>query len=139
HRRFHKPGWMWPVYEKVLRNIAGIGRIDVEALPETHAEVDHLHAEVCVLGGGPAGLSAAAEAAAGGASVVLLDRQTRLGGHLLYDGNQLGQVEALLAALTTNSRVRLLPGATAFGLYEGNLVGAFQGERLLKVRAQQVI
>jgi sarcosine oxidase subunit alpha len=139
YRRFQKPGWMWPVYEQVLRNIAGIGRIDVEALPEMHAEVEHLHAEVSVLGGGPAGLSAAAEAAAAGANVVLLDRQPRLGGHLLYDGNQLGQVESLLAALTANSRVRLLSGATAFGLYEGNLVGAFQGERFLKVRAQQVI
>src|SRR5436309_1767202 len=28
YKRFHKPGWMWPVYEQVLRNIAGIGRID---------------------------------------------------------------------------------------------------------------
>jgi sarcosine oxidase, subunit alpha len=139
YKRFHKPAWMWPVYEHALRNIAGIGRIDVEALAEMHAAVEHLHADVCVLGGGPAGLGAAAEAAAAGASVVLLDRQPRLGGHLLYDGHQLGQVEPLLAVLTANPRVRLLSDATAFGLYEGNLVGAFQGERLLKVRARQVI
>jgi sarcosine oxidase subunit alpha len=139
YKRFHKPAWLWPLYEHALRNIAGIGRVDVHALPEMHADVEHLHVEVCVIGGGPAGLAATTEAAAAGVSVVLLDRETRLGGHLLFDGNQLGQVEPFLAALACNPRVRLLSGATAFGVFEGSLVGAFQGQRLLKVRAQQII
>ena len=42
----------------------------------------HLHADVAVVGGGPAGCLAALEAAAAGARVVLVDDQPELGGHL---------------------------------------------------------
>src|SRR5205085_3599915 len=91
------------------------------------------------VGGGPAGLSAAEEAARAGAEVLLLDRQSRLGGHLLYDGVLSPEIEATIAALGHNSRVRILSGTSAFGLYEGNLLGAFRGDRFLKIRAQQII
>ncbi|MFQ5692642.1 MAG: 2Fe-2S iron-sulfur cluster-binding protein, partial [Nitrospinota bacterium] len=29
YRRFHRPRWMWPLYDRVLRRMAGLGRIDV--------------------------------------------------------------------------------------------------------------
>jgi sarcosine oxidase subunit alpha len=139
YKRFHKPRWLWPIFERIVRAIAGLGRIDVRALPDLDTAVEHLHAEVCVVGGGPAGLAAAAVAAESGASVILLDRQPRLGGHRLYEGGLLSEVESYAAALHDNPRTRILCPATAFGLYEGNLLGAFQGNRLLKVRARHVI
>jgi sarcosine oxidase subunit alpha len=139
YKRFHKPRWLWPLFEHVVRHVAGLGRIDVHSRPDLDADVEHLHAEVVVVGGGPAGLAAAAEAAAAGAEVVLLDRQPRLGGHLLYDGCLSPEVEALVGALQGNARVRVLCDTSVFGLYEGNLLGAFQGHRLLKVRAKHVL
>ncbi len=139
YRRFHKPRWLWPVFEHLVRHIAGLGRVDIHAPEGEPCEVEHLHAEVCVVGGGPAGLAAAAAAAEAGADVVLLDRQPRLGGHLLHEGDHPAAVEPLLAVLHNHPLARILSETTAFGLYEGNLLGAVQGPCLFKIRARQII
>jgi sarcosine oxidase subunit alpha len=139
YKRFHKPRWLWPLFERLVRHVAGLGRIDVRSVPDLETEVEHLHTEICVVGGGPAGLAAAAEAAAGGAEVLLLDRQPRLGGHLLYDGSLTPEVGRFIAALGGSPRARVLSDTSVFGLYEGNLLGAFQGRRFLKVRAKHII
>jgi sarcosine oxidase subunit alpha len=139
YKRFHRPRWLWPVFERVVRHVAGLGRIDINDIPDLETEVEYHHPEICVVGGGPAGLAAAAEAAAAGADVLLLDRQPRLGGHLLYDGTLTPEVVSLIAAVRNHPRARVLCDASAFGLYEGNVLGAVHGGRLLKVRAKHVI
>src|SRR5438445_813006 len=73
YKRFHKPRWLWPVFEHVVRHVAGLGTVDVTAVPGFRAGVEHLHAEVCVVGGGPAGQAAASAAAGAGADVLLLE------------------------------------------------------------------
>jgi sarcosine oxidase subunit alpha len=140
YKRFHKPRWLWPIFEYVVRHVAGLGRIDVHSRPDLDMEVEHLHAEVCVVGGGPAGLAAANAAAEAGAEVLLLERQPLLGGRLLFEGKRPEDVPGLQSVPANNAnRRRTLLGTTVFGLYEGNLLGAFQGGRLLKIRAQQII
>jgi sarcosine oxidase subunit alpha len=139
YKRFHKPRWLWPVFEHVVRHVAGLGQIDVQARPDLDQEVEHLHAEVCVVGGGPAGLAAANAAAEAGAEVLLLERQSVLGGHLLYHGKRLEDVPGLQSFSGRAERRRTLLETTVFGVYEGNLLGAFRGDRLLKVRARQII
>src|SRR5262249_14715459 len=130
YKSFHKPRWVWPIFEHVVRQIAGLGRVDVNAKPPATAEVEHLHTEVCVIGGGPSGMAAATASAGAGASVLLLERMPRLGGRLLYEG--------MPSSPTSNEdRLRTLTDTTVFGLYEGNLLGAFHGNRFLKVRAKQ--
>ena len=138
YKRYYK-SWSWPLFERLARKIAGLGRVDVTRVPELETDIEHLHADICVVGGGPAGLAAAVEASEAGASVLLLDRQPRLGGHLLYDGVELPEIQPLADALRANARARILTATAAFGLYEGNLLGAFQGNRLLKIRAKQII
>ncbi len=139
YKRFYKPRWVWPLFECVVRQLAGNGRVDVDALPARPADVEHLFADMCVIGGGPAGLAAAASAAGAGATVVLLERLPRLGGHLLFENEDVGPTDSLLAEAGNNSRIRTLTDTTAFGLYEGNLVAAFTQGRLLKLRAKHVI
>src|SRR5437867_276878 len=73
YKMFYKPRWMWPYYEAVLRNAAGLGKIDIEKEPDYVYEKLNLHCEVAVVGGGPAGLTAALEAAKAGVRVVLVD------------------------------------------------------------------
>jgi sarcosine oxidase subunit alpha len=138
YKRFHKPRWLWPVFEHAVRHIAGLGHIDVRERPTGDPEVEHLHTGVCVIGAGPAGLAAAAAAAAAGADVVLLEREREVGGHLLYSLGSTSEMDPQVRTLT-GRRARVLCETTAFGLYEGNLVGAFQRDRLLKIRAGQVI
>jgi sarcosine oxidase subunit alpha len=138
YKRFYKP-WTWRLFEATARRIAGIGPIDVHAVPEMKTEVEHVHTEVCVVGGGPAGLSAGVEAAEAGAQVLLIDRQPRLGGHLLFDGIELPEIEPLAVRLTNHPRARVMKNTVAFGLYEGNLLAAFHEGRLIKIRAKQII
>jgi sarcosine oxidase subunit alpha len=140
YKRFHKPRWLWPIFEHVVRHIAGLGRVDVNAKPQAAVEVEHVHTEVCVVGGGPAGLAAANAAAEAGANVLLIERLPLLCGHQLYEVKRLEDVSRLRALPTTNEeRRRTLMNTTVFGLYEGNLLGARQGDRLLKIRAKQII
>ncbi|MBI3463602.1 MAG: (2Fe-2S)-binding protein, partial [Planctomycetes bacterium] len=144
YKRFHKPRWLWPIFEHTVRHIAGLGRIDVNSVPKIEAEVEHLHTEVCVVGGGPSGLAAADAAARAGASVLMIDRQPRLGRHLLEEGfrvqgSGVRDGQQLLVNVQANWRVSVLLNTVVFGLYEGSLLGAFQGNRLLKIRAKQVI
>lgn len=139
YRRFHRPRWLWPFWERVLRRVAGLGRISLTTPPRSDAEVEYLHAEVCVVGGGPAGLAAAAEAARAGADVLLLEAGPRVGGHLLYDTSD-PETPALRASLAQPpAGVRVLCNAPVFGVYEGGLLGAVQDNRLLQVRARQVL
>jgi len=136
YKRFHKPAWLWPIFERLVRNIAGLGRIDVKSTPIVDAEVEYLHTDVCVIGAGPAGMAAASAAANAGAEVLLLERDAQVGGHLVDESDRQSLVESLVRDC---AKVRMLLGTTVFGLYEGNLLAAFRGQRLLKVRAKQII
>lgn len=151
YKTFIHPRWMWPVYEGVLRRLAGLGRVDGGARPELHPRKHHLHCDVAVIGGGPAGSLAALEASSAGARVVFIDDQPRLGGHLRLQAapvagdariqglpgfDAAARLESLVHA---SSAIEYLPGTSAFGLYEGNLVGASRGHDLIRVRARQII
>ena len=57
YKTFIRPTFMWPVYEKVLRKAAGLGKIDIEAARPHGYYKEYLHGDVVVVGGGPAGLS----------------------------------------------------------------------------------
>jgi sarcosine oxidase, subunit alpha len=132
YKRFHKPAWVWPVAQQALRRLAGVGRIDPD-MPAARYESRCLNAEVCVLGGGSAGMAAALAAAKSGVRVILLERKDRLGGCLNYRvlplGNGLpaylhgaGLIEDVLAC----ENIRVLLSTTATGIYQSNHVTAVQ-------------
>jgi sarcosine oxidase subunit alpha len=113
---------------------------------------------VLVIGAGPAGLAAARAAAHAGARVMLCDESPGLGGNLtgeaVIDGEGAAQWIATLGRyLAARPDVTLLPRTTAFGYYDGNLVGLIERvtdhlaappaesprQRLWKVRAGAVV
>ena len=149
YKTFIRPRFLWPLYERVLRHAAGLGKVDPKSHPDFHQRRRNLHADVVVIGGGPAGCLAAVEAAAAGAQVILVDDQADLGGHLRVQTAEVHgdprvaaatgrEAAARLAALVAaEPRIRHLAGATAAGIYEGRLVAVSQGETLLHVRANE--
>jgi sarcosine oxidase subunit alpha len=86
YKTFIQPKGMWPLYEGVLRRAAGLGVLDTRREPQGDYVTEYRHTDVAVVGGGPAGLAAALEAARLGADVTLIDDQPALGGSLRLDG-----------------------------------------------------
>ena len=84
YKTFFRPRFMWPQYERVIRQIAGLGRIDTSRVPPYEYDKQHLRTDVTVVGAGPAGLSAALAAAEAGVQVALVDENPFLGGHYRF-------------------------------------------------------
>src|ERR671911_319575 len=87
YKTFIRPRSWWPLYEKLLRHAAGLGNLrKSQREREWRTEYRRRHADVLVIGGGAAGLSAAVAAAELGADVVLADEGPEAGGRLLAEG-----------------------------------------------------
>ncbi|MES1151985.1 MAG: 2Fe-2S iron-sulfur cluster-binding protein, partial [Dongia sp.] len=83
YKTFHEKRSSWKLWEPIVRKMAGLGKIDPHA-HHGYFDKQYLFADVAVIGGGPAGLAAAAEAAKGGGEVLLIDENPKLGGCLNY-------------------------------------------------------
>jgi len=97
YKTFIRPRFAWPLYEKVLRNLAGLGELDEHATHSRRYDHEHRHAEVLVIGGGQAGLEAAAEHARAGRQVVLIDEGPEPGGYQLADRERIAAMRSLAA------------------------------------------
>ncbi len=137
YKTFIRPRWMWPVYERVLRHAAGLGRLPRTQPERTwRTEYRRRHTDVLVIGGGLAGLSAASAAAELGAAVVLVDDAPEPGGRMLWEA---GHAEARgLAGRAREVGVEIICSASALGHFDG-LVPVWQGDTLHQVRARRHI
>jgi sarcosine oxidase, subunit alpha len=118
YRTMIRPRRLWPSYEKFLRNVAGLGRIDKHGGRTTRYDAEHRRVDVLVVGGGASGMHAAREAAARGEHVLLVDENPR-------DGAAEG--------------FEIVAPARALGIYEGGLVPVAAGTLLLRVRAGRIV
>ncbi len=113
------------------RGIPGQGRL-ADIADSARYDAMHAHADVLVVGAGPAGLTAALSAARAGARVVLVDEQSEAGGSLLGGTDRIGGaaapewVQAAVAELATYPEVRHLQRTTAFGHYDDGFVLALE-------------
>ena len=103
YKTFMWPANFWPHYEKLIRRTAGMGKSPTAADPDVY-EKHHAHCDVLVIGGGPTGIAAARQAAAGGGTVWLADE---------------GVLESV-DGITT------LAHTTVFGKYDDHLYGLVQ-------------
>jgi sarcosine oxidase subunit alpha len=133
YKTFIRPRRLWPLYEKVLRGAAGLGKLrKSQAEREWRTEYRRRRADILVIGGGAAGMAAALRAAEMGADVVLADDGPELGGSLLADE---GAAEAREAADRVRAAgVEVLAPAAALGFFDG-IVPIWQGSTLHQVRA----
>jgi sarcosine oxidase subunit alpha len=120
YKTFIRPRKLWPLYEKVLRHAAGLGSLRKEQPDrEWRTEYRRRHADVLVIGGGIAGVSAAVAAADAGADVVLVDE------------NPAPPVEPI-------GGVETLSRASALGYFDG-MVPVWQGDTLHQIRARAFV
>jgi sarcosine oxidase, subunit alpha len=137
YKAFIRPRRLWPLYEKVLRHAAGLGKLRKSQRERAwRTEYRRRHADVLVVGGGAAGLSAAVAAAGLDADVVLCDEGPEPGGRLLAEGGHDHARE--LASRAREAGVEILSNAPALGAFDG-LVPVWQGDTLHQVRAKRVV
>ncbi|MGD9300410.1 MAG: 2Fe-2S iron-sulfur cluster-binding protein, partial [Desulfobacterales bacterium] len=154
YRSMHKPAKIWPLALKQIRKAAGLGKISPDF--EMKGEFDEIYpsADVCVIGGGPAGMSAAMAAAGRGLRVILLESRPWLGGIFDYrtlvgsHGAPLHERAWELAQTVQEAPdIRIFVHTGVVGVYNNNLVTAFQtgsesdnfDERYIEIRAQSVV
>ena len=120
YRTFKEPRALWPLYEKFLRNAAGLGKVDPHAGSTRRYDTEHRRARVLVVGAGQAGRAAAKAAATAGPGVVLVDEDAR---HrdLRLEG------------------VEVHAPARALGIWEGGLVPVDAGTILYRYRAERIV
>src|ERR687898_1818644 len=137
YKTFIRPRRFWPLYEKVLRHAAGLGKLrKTQPEREWRTEYRRRHADVLVIGGGAAGLSAAAAAADLGADVVLADEGPEPGGRLLAEGGV--EYARELVERAGVAGVEVLANAPALGTFDG-LVPVWQGDTLHQIRARRQV
>jgi len=145
YKTFMSPGWLWPTYERVLERFAHGGQIGAAPLrgggPGRY-DKRHAHPDVLVAGGGPAGMAAALAAARAGSSVMLVEEEHQLGGHLRWgDQADLAALGELRSRVEAMAGIEVLTDAVVLGRYDDNWVSVLQrglphvDERLLKARA----
>jgi sarcosine oxidase subunit alpha len=144
YKTFIRPRFLWPVFERFLRKAAGLGKVSQNTTAGSY-DKEYLSADVTIVGGGPAGMSAAIAAAERGARVLLFEENSWLGGHLRYAAglNESANNEALdkleVALAENESDVRVFKNASVLSLYEDNWLSALQGTRLYKIRSQSIV
>ena len=139
YKAFIRPRFLWPTFERILRRAAGLGKVNPDT-PSGHYGKQYLHADIAVVGGGPAGLSAALAAAEKGARVLLFDENYDLGGHQRFTPS-MGEspLPELLEAVNRTPNLTVYSDTTVLACYEENWLAATNGDRLFKIRARSLI
>jgi sarcosine oxidase subunit alpha len=134
---FYYKTFMWPaafwerLYEPAIRASAGMGALSGAADPDAYAQ-GWRHADLLVIGAGPAGLMAALVAGRAGLSVILADEDTDAGGRLASETLEIGGAPGALwgdetaAELAAMPNVRVMPRTTVFGVYDAGEYGALE-------------
>jgi sarcosine oxidase subunit alpha len=107
--------------------------------------------ELAIVGGGPAGLSAALTASKLGLAPMLIDDNPVLGGQLikqthkffgsrnLYCGTRGIDIAGILAREIAATKTQVLKNASAIGYYPGKILAVVQEDRFLKVQAERIV
>ena len=144
YKAFYKPRGAWRFWAPFIRRKAGLGRVD-EAAPHGYFDKAYLFSDVIVIGGGPAGMSAAITAAKAGAEVILVDENPILGGALNYArfdaAGEAGARERqrLVEGVAAQDGIEVMTGTVANGWFADNFVALMRGNRMFKVRAGEVV
>jgi sarcosine oxidase, subunit alpha len=150
YKTFMKPQALWPAYESVLRRFVNGGSVSRDT-PHILPEKRHVHPDVLIAGGGPAGMAAAVAAARAGASVLLVEEEHRLGGHLRWGGEaDLAALADLAGQVAAEPGIEVLTDSVVLGRYDGNWIAVLErspagpmpgaaAERLIKARAKSLV
>lgn len=142
YKAFHKPRWLFPFWENVIRKAAGLGVVNFN-YPRITKQKSYAHCDVVIIGAGASGLSAACVSAEAGLQVILVDENKYAGGSLTYDhaGSNVSSDHSAHFLKKVNSlpNIKLMTNAYAAGYYPDHLIPIVSPTGITKVRAKAVI
>ena len=147
-------GCMTPLAERMtIESVEGLPRLPAEDAPATLNPIETRDTDVLIIGGGPAGLSAAVELGRRDVPTLLVDDKDRLGGKLVLQthkffgsvadshagtrGFKIGQLLAEEVRGLPSVDVRL--ETTVVGVFADGLVGIVTGNRYRLVRPKKLL
>jgi sarcosine oxidase subunit alpha len=154
YKTMHKPAAIWPLAMGQIRKAAGLGVISADYQMKGRFDELYMKAEVTVIGGGAAGMTAALAAAESGQRVILLEARPHLGGCFDYrvsasgDGTPLYErARELARQVKQTANIRVFTHTPMVGAYNNNLITAFQTgkagdaftERYIEIRSESVV
>lgn len=150
---FTRPRFLNNLFLRFVRSLTGMGNFPTRGEGIKPAgESEWMDTEVAVIGGGPAGLSAAINAARLGCKVTLIDENNRLGGqlikqtHMFFGSKEhfasvrgIDIAKKLSEEVQREKNIKVFLNSTVVGLYEGNILGVLREDRFVNLRAKKVI
>jgi sarcosine oxidase subunit alpha len=145
---------MTPLREgMVVQSLEGLPKLPEDDQPPLLREPPARDVEVLIIGGGPAGLSAAIELGKLGIDTLIVDDKQSLGGKLLLQTHKFfGSVEDSHAGtrgfeiarileedVRKRSSVEVWVNTTAVGVFSDGIVGVVKGRTYRKVRPQKLL
>jgi len=151
YKKFTRPRVLREFITKKVRGFAGTGSPPRKVF-EGDASFEEIETDIAVIGGGPAGMSAAIYAARIGARVLLMDENPFLGGQLVKQthrffgsGRHRAGTRGIRIAKILADEIRELKNVDVryetkvFGIYDG-VVGAVERDRkLLKIKPKKIV
>jgi len=145
YKAFYRPKGIWQkLWEPFFRRMTGLGKVNPRA-KHRYYDKKYEFCDVAVVGGGPAGMGAAAAAAEAGAEVILIDENAAWGGSLNYarfDPDPAVAARArdgLVDAVEASPNIRRFLGATCNGWFADHYLPVIAGDRLHKLRARRLV
>jgi len=137
----------------VVEPLDGLPVLPELVLPPEMQDIDPIEVDVLILGGGPAGLSAAIELGTRGVDVLLIDDKDRLGGKLVLQTHRFfGSIDAvhagtrgmdigkrLSAHVGELESVRVWTKSTALAVFSDRLVGVLHRDRYERIRPRVLL
>jgi sarcosine oxidase subunit alpha len=154
YHSLYKPAAIWPIAMKQMRKFAGCGSLAPDFEKRGAFDEIYLTADVCVTGGGVAGMTAALAAAESGLRIVLLEARPHLGGCCDYrvfpcndEKKPCERARELAGQVRRAENIRVFTLTAMVGTYSNNLMTAFQigngqdefDERYIEIRAESVV
>lgn len=124
---------------------------NVKAQIQSNRATEYVNSDICVIGGGPAGLEAAIIARSLGAKVLIIDDNPVLGGQLIkqthkffgskahYCGVRGVNIAEILSQEIQTKNIDVLHNATVIGFYDDDIIGVLQDDRLYPVKARAYV
>lgn len=140
YKAFYRPRWAFPFWERLIREMAGLGRVDTEARGYRQSR-QHRFCDLLIIGAGASGLATATHCADTDLDVVIIDENRYAGGSLdfMHAGDEQAQSfrEAALKRIDLADNVELLTDACAGACYDRYTVPVvtLRGVSLIQSRA----